>query len=204
MSKIDHEINRHTFFLPEMFLGDASRVKKRVGHFVKKWRPERGSFDLDLVDVRSAPGLVMLRRPRVFGGESHFRCYALLDAFLDRDSAPPSLSLLVVDSLVEIPWGPLCLLGDPWLSLRNEHGRLNALLRATVRWWSDYAAVGARYLGGMEGTDLWSVPTLLQPLLRSRGIPLEVLNEPLPEGELGRLLCRYPDLFAEVLMNVPS
>src|SRR5260370_15001466 len=118
---------------------------------------------------------------------------------LESDSVACAFSYGLFDRLVDIPWGPLFVLDHPFFVVARDESRIDTLLRAMVRWWPVYTSVGARYLYGLEPAPLWSVPTLLKPILLSRGVSHETLRAPLPNNDLGGWLQRYPDKFPGVL-----
>lgn len=72
-------------------------------------------------------------------------------------------------------------------------------LSNTMKWWDLYGAEGPRFANGARTGDLWTLGGALSDGLREKGVPVNELLAPLPEGGLRALLARHPEKFGCVL-----
>jgi hypothetical protein len=156
------------------------------------------------LDTALVPGIIVLDGPsRVFPHqEEHYCCFALTHAIdeewraMEWKEQCDTIFTAYHEAAMLEPWVFLGLLGQRngfFLDQRSEW--LKPLVRAAVRFWPVLAAEGARYSKGLEAQELWSLPTKLSFALARLGVPLELLNAPLPAGGLDALVREtLPDL----------
>ncbi|MDQ2805547.1 MAG: hypothetical protein M3Z04_01300 [Chloroflexota bacterium] len=191
--------------IPQSLYGLQRDVKKTCLRAVTRLR--RGAawgeaIDADeLLNTETTPGWLVLGGPNSdMGLERHFHLYYPMDtirkAFFD-NKLPHELEEGIFAAALETPWGTSCLIGQSYglntLWVRPPM-RFAPFLSAVGRFWEPLNAVGPRYTAGVrDGRDLWAWPTNIKFVLARSGVPIEILNSPLPPGGLDALLDRLPE-----------
>lgn len=189
--------------LPKFLLGTRAEVVRGTRKFLDtvaaKTEPE-----LPMVDTAEGSSFVVLDDSRLHLDGRNFHMYApfMVTTTTRRELSPP-----LFERLVRTPWGPLSLMGQGAAIVRMHklvpEPSWAELLRATIRWWPEYAALGPRFAIGQNQGELWSFPSLLKRELVERGVPREELRGPLPDDSLEAFLRTHQDKFADVLPRAP-
>jgi hypothetical protein len=175
--------------------GIAREVRSRAQKMVTQLR--RGASLLDVVgseeiDTASFPGLIVIDGPSsLVGGSPHCHVYLpfrlIEDRLLDDHLFFPRRGELR-ESALSTAWGTLGAIG-PNSDWCREPKYFQPLVDAMLRFWPVFAAAGDRFSYGLdEGTSLWRCATKFHYALAQMGVPLEVLQKPLPPEGLEGVL----------------
>jgi hypothetical protein len=105
----------------------------------------------------------------------------------------PSAVHPLLHELLQTEWGTLALLGRfNVVAFRHVPALIEPAVRAAVRWWPTWDAVGARYSWkGEPGERLWNESSFgLKVVLGGLGMSREQVLQPLPPGGLAELLAK--------------
>lgn len=182
--------------IPSMLCGSsrpvAAACRKQITRFLRgaPWI----DAGLEYVAAQDAPGLIMLNGPApLLGGEHNVHAYSPfweLGKLIDHDRVTLDAVARAFEEALEQPWSILGLLSQTNYRWFDDPGRAEAFLAAMAHHWHELDALGPRYtMGSRNGLRLWEVPVLLHYVLAKRGIPLAVLNQPLPGNDLAALVA---------------
>lgn len=185
--------------LPAIQYGPWSVVKKRMRTVISQLKRGKDIREVmlrdGLIESSEHPGMLVLAGI-MMGPVPHFHCftpwkkawYELFD-LRTTPTSPSPIEDAIFEASLETPWGLLGLIAhdcNSWMTPARYEPFLHAVLGA----WSELDAVGPRYYSAVHGRPLWSVPNNLHYVLGNMGVPLELLNAPLP-AEGPRALLRY-------------
>ena len=182
--------------LPEFTFGLTKEVTSKCRKIVsqlKKGKNWEDSTACTMIDTNAQEGLLVLNGSSPLLKDSHhFHVYILLDEIFEAwgsQKISHDAYHSYFNACLKTPWGTLSLLSPKnqiWLYPVERH---KPFLEATLKFWNIFVDVGCRYtIGSTVGSDLWSVQPNIQYVLFHMGIPQELLQAPLPEGELPYLL----------------
>lgn len=179
--------------LPRLLCGDTKKVaaacRKQVTRFVRggPWiDPE-----IELIDARDAPGLIVLNGPSPLFPDDNVHAYAPfweLGKAIERGRIALPAATRAFDDALARPWSLLGLLSQACYRWLDDAARAEQFLTAMILHWEELDEVGARYtMGSRSGARLWELPHLLKYFLARRGVAQADLNRPLPPGGLAAL-----------------
>lgn len=197
--------------LPVLLYGSYSDVKRRCRTAIRRcitkqrllWEVVQAE---GMLDTAHHPGLIVVE-PLLDGSGDNFHCYAPL-YLMQRDDAKSKLSAEAAAAIFSIgleeQWSLTCMLSSQvifsWMG-DVEHYRRYVL--AFLRQWDALDAEGERYSWGMDmGKRLWDLPTMLQSALVNLGVPIPLVQEPLPSGGLYALLGAADRTLAGDLVDI--
>jgi hypothetical protein len=188
--------------VPKLFLGTFPEVRRQTSRYLQSLAKGE-SMELELVDTQSDAGLIVVDDQEGFlAEERHYQMYAIFEV-ADSAQYRPMHPRIFNAVLAHHPWGPLALLGSLvsllWIHRVIAEASWTALLSTTAKWWDLYGAEGSRFSNGTRTGDLWAIGGALKVVLRQKGLPVDELVAPLPEGGLRALLARHPKEFGDVL-----
>ncbi len=165
----------------------ASAWRKHVTRFLRgaAWL----SQDETMVEVDSAPGLIILNGPApLLSNDEHVHAYAPfweLGRALDAERISLEQAAPAFDAALREPWSILGLLSQANYRWLQDPSRAERFLSSITGHWGTLDGVGPRYtMGSRSGQPLWDLPHLLKFALASRGVSTAVLSLPLPPGGL--------------------
>ena len=178
--------------VPELLCGDTKTVTAACRKHIARFKKGGSWVDAgELVDIRNAPGLVMIESPLYGVGPVNIRLYAPFWQLEKSAGGGVTLesSTRAFDEALDSAWSALGLLSPiayRWLQDRERSGRY---LAAMMAHWAEFEEAGPRYvMSSHRPQTLWELPLLLKAVLASRGVPKARLIEPLPPGGIAALL----------------
>jgi len=197
--------------LPGLLYGSYPDVRKRCRTAIRRCITEQRLLwevvQADgMLDTAQHPGLIVVE-PLLGGSGNNFHCYAPL-YLMQKDDAKSQLSAEAAAAIfsvgLEEQWSLTCMLSRQviysWMG-DTEHYRRYVL--AFLRQWGALDAEGERYSSGMDtGRRLWELPTMLQSALVNLGVPIPLVQEPLPPGGLYALLGAADRTLAGDLVDI--
>jgi hypothetical protein len=187
--------------VPAVQFGDWPIVRKRMRSIVT--RIKRGESIVavmtedGMIDVNEHPGMMMMGGTMLAGREN-FHCFMpwlpLWQTLLDsraKTPPPPGAMAAIFEESLTVSWGVLGLLSfenQMWIARPD---RFQPFLNAVISVWDEFDTVGSRYVAGMQGESLWSIPNNLHYILANLGVPDDVLSGVLPPEGPRALLNMY-------------
>ncbi|HWO19806.1 MAG TPA: hypothetical protein VNO30_13565 [Kofleriaceae bacterium] len=185
--------------LPAIQYGPWREVKKRMRTVISQLKRGKDIGEVmlrdGLIESSEHPGMLVLSGIMT-GPVPHFHCFMpwkkAWDELFDLRTTPTSPAPIedaIFEASLQTPWGLLGLIAhdsNSWMIPTRYEPFLHAVLGA----WSELDAVGDRYCVSFYGRRLWSAPNNLHYVLGNMGVPLDLLNAPLP-AEGPRALLRY-------------
>jgi hypothetical protein len=185
--------------LPTFLMGSRDQVRKLTRQFLNSIAAGKPP-EVTLMDA-AAGGVIRvdecLSSPE---GDRSFHMY--MPILIASKSRNEQLGLKLADTLLQVPWGPLAMMGQDAGLMRGRaipEDRWTEFLAAILQWWPDYAAEPLRYNRGLNDSRLWDLNTTFMHGLSRRGIPKDELMQPLPDDNLEALMRRHEDKFSDVL-----
>jgi hypothetical protein len=182
--------------LPSVLYGPTPEVKQRMRPLVKKLVAGANLIDVvtagGMLDTSTTPGLLLLDGVTKISGENFhtgLTLMPLIDALSHPRTRPArSIGDAIFEEALGVPWGILGMLGPNGHFWLMPETRFRPFLDATLRFWGELDAVGARYCYSAPPRRLWDVIGTLHFVLANLGVPQDRLRAPLPPGGPGALL----------------
>jgi hypothetical protein len=178
--------------VPEMLYGDTKTVTAACRRHITRFK--RGGSWLEagtMIDVQSAPGLIMVGDPSPLLGGVNVRLYAPfweLEKVMSRQDTVEGSERAFEEALGSA-WGVLGLLSQACYHWLLDSVRAERFLEAMMSYWAEFDAVGRRFTYALQrGDALWDVSHVLKFVLARRGVPRPCLVQPLPAGGIAALL----------------
>ncbi|BAS58547.1 MULTISPECIES: hypothetical protein [Leptolyngbya] len=202
-------------YIPAIFFGSSKEVRDRCKGLVKQFLKGTSWQEImnaqELISTQDHPGLIVLHGPdRMMDSYgSHFHCYRLWEQLKEQQykgNVTWDMEDEIFNTSLQADWGLLGLLAlrnEPWVWYRENlysvedwtTRRCIPIISACLRYWNGIYAEGNRFSNGSAtANNLWALPNSLKYVLANLGVPLPVLQSPLPEGGLQAILP--PELLA--------
>lgn len=170
------------------------KVKKAVTCMTKGAALDEALSVDDQTNASQTNGLFVLNGPSPsLGGGDHWHVWlpwTVLNNVAGKGSLTPCRMNEIFEQSLTSNWGTLGLLAHAnqiWLFPEQRHP---PLLQAALHFWPEFAHEGSRYSSGSAaGATLWSLPNNVKYVLARRGVSVEALMSPLPNGSLADFLA---------------
>lgn len=163
---------------------DVKAASRKVISALAKGAALYRAFSGEMIDTNSRKGLLVLSGDGpLLREQPHYYIYLpifLIDQATGKKADLSFRQRELFDSALLSDWGVLSLMGDYTIFLARPENRDDPYLAALLKFWHAFPKEGRYSVGSPYGKDLWALPTRLRTILALKGVPMEILNAPLP------------------------